>query len=180
MIFLSLGSNLSSLDGKINRFKNIDNAIKAILSKGYVLIKKSNYYETPSYPNNNYPKFINVVISLKEKNSITIKENLNKELMGKIFQIESSFGRQRKKKNDPRTIDIDIIDYDKKTLEMKLFNSEMIKIPHERLSLRNFVLFPLKEICPNWIHPVTRKSIDELIDGLSEINKKSILKVEHS
>ena len=63
---------------------------------------------------------------------------------------------------------------------MKLLNSQMIKIPHERLSLRNFVLFPLKEICPNWIHPLTRKNIDHLIDELSEIDKKSILKVQQT
>ena len=55
-----------------------------------------------------------------------------------------------------------------------------IKIPHEKASTRNFVLFPLKEICPNWKHPQTDEDIDKLIDKLSESDKKSILMVEYN
>ena len=65
MIFLSLGSNLKSPDGNFNRFENIYSAIKTLISYGYSVIKKSSYYETPSYPDRNKPKFINIVTSLK-------------------------------------------------------------------------------------------------------------------
>ena len=64
MIFLSLGSNLKSPDGNFNRFENIDSAIKTLISYGYSVIKKSSYYETPSYPDKEKPKFINVVIEI--------------------------------------------------------------------------------------------------------------------
>ena len=100
--------------------------------------------------------------------------------MNTIYQIENTFGRKRIQKNEPRSIDVDIIDYNGKILEFSLNHEETIKIPHERLNVRNFVLFPLKEICPNWIHPLTRKNIDHLIDELSEIDKKSILKVQQT
>ena len=69
MIFLSLGSNLPSLNGNFNRFENIDSTIKILTSSNYALIKKSSYYETPSYPDKNNPKFINVAISLKKTNA---------------------------------------------------------------------------------------------------------------
>ena len=100
--------------------------------------------------------------------------------MHTIILIENKYGRKRKKKNEPRSIDIDIIDYNGKILEIKLTESETIKVPHKRLYMRNFVLFPLKEISPDWIHPLSRKNINELIDELSEIDKKSILKIQHT
>ena len=67
-----------------------------------------------------------------------------------------------------------------KFLTILLQIQKKIKVPHERMALRNFVLFPLREISPKWIHPITRKNIDELIDELSDIDKKSILKVDYS
>ena len=180
MIFLSLGSNLPSHDGNSDRFENIDSTIKLLSSNNYKLIKKSSYYETPSYPNKNDPKFINVAISIKnKKNDSSVKDEVNR-LMNTIIQIESKYGRKRNKKNEPRSIDVDIIDFNGRVLEFILTGAETIKIPHERLALRNFVLFPLKEICPNWIHPLTRKNIDHLIGELSEIDKKSILKVQRT
>ena len=180
MIFLSLGSNLPSLNENLNRFENINSAIKILSSNNYALVKRSSYYETPSYPDKNDPKFINVAISLKiKKNGSSTKDEV-KRLMHTIVQIESRYGRKRNKKNEPRSIDVDIIDYNGSILEFISTGGETIKIPHERLSLRNFVLFPLKEICPDWIHPITRKNIDHLIDELSEIDKKSILKVQRT
>ena len=97
-----------------------------------------------------------------------------------IFFIEKKIGRQRDKKNDPRTIDIDIIDYNNQVSEFKTKDSRLIKIPHKKLTLRNFVLFPLREICPNWKHPETGKYIDELIDKLPDVDKKSILKIQNN
>ena len=64
MIFLSLGSNLSSFSGD-NRFDNINSSIDYFSSHGFKEIKRSSYYESPSYPDPNYPKFINVVNYLK-------------------------------------------------------------------------------------------------------------------
>ena len=180
MIFLSLGSNLPSSDGNFNRFENIDSAIKILSTNNYTLIKKSSYYETPSYPDKKNPKFINVIISLKKKINESSEKDEIKRLMHTILQVENRHGRKRNKKNEPRSIDVDIIDYNGRVLEFILTGGEPIKIPHERLGLRNFVLFPLKEISPNWIHPLTGKNIDHLIDELSEIDKKSILKVQRT
>ena len=175
MIYFSLGSNMSSSFG--NRFENIETA-KNMLSENFSPnsnIISSSFYETPSYPDNNNPKFINTVISIKSEHIIDLES-----LISKIFLIEKKIGRKRSIKNDTRVIDIDIIDYMGKVIQLKTKDSMLIKVPHERLSLRNFVLFPLKEICPDWIHPKTRIKIDDLIAELSDIDKKSILKVDYT
>ncbi len=180
MIILSLGSNLPSPYGD-NIFDNIDSAISYFCLHGFKEIKRSSYYETPSYPDSNKPKFINIVTSLKwNVPGTNSDETILNQLIFQISEIERISKRIKNKKNDPRVIDIDIVDYNGKVLDFKSKYSELFKIPHERMALRNFVLFPLKEIYPNWIHPLNGKSIDDLIEALSVDDKKSILKVVYS
>jgi len=162
MIYIGIGSNLTSSFG--NRFKNIELAISFLQDKKIRLIKKSSFYETFSYPNKKDPKFINIVIS--------VESNLSPEdLISALIVIEEKLERKRKKKNDPRTCDLDIIDYKRKVMNFKFSNLELT-LPHKELSNRNFVLYPLKEISPNWIHPVTKKNIDLLIKNLKSSNNE--------
>ena len=134
--------------------------------------KKSSYYESLSYPNKENPKFINIVV---EAETYLPPEDLASVL---IF-IEESLERKRDKKNDPRTCDIDIIDYDNQILNFKYQNLDFT-VPHKELVHRNFVLLPLHEICPNWIHPKTNEDINALIEKLPIEAKNSILKVKES
>ena len=170
MIILSLGSNLSSKIG--NRFDNLIYALKSLESFGILIIKKSSFYETPSYPDRKKPKFINIVISAK-----TDLKPLN--LMSVLLDIEKKLGRSRTKKNEPRTCDIDIIDYNSEILNLDYQNTNL-QIPHNQLTLRNFVLFPLEEILPNWKHPKTNEFVSALIKKLPDEDRKSILKIKKS
>ena len=167
MILLSLGSNLSSKFG--DRFENLKLAITLLKNNGILIIKKSSFYETDSFPNKKNPKFINIVISIK-----TQLKPLN--LMSVLIDIEKKLERERNKKNDPRTCDIDIIDYYNQVLSFKYKDLDLI-VPHKNLSSRNFVLFPLQEIAPNWKHPKTNEIISTLIEKLPEDSRKSILKI---
>ena len=160
MIFLGIGSNLSSSFG--DRFANIDLAVSLLKKNNIKLLKKSSYYETLSYPNKKDPKFINIVVSVE-----TSLKPL--DLMSILIKIEEQLERKRFKKNEPRTCDLDIIDYKNVVATLKFNNSEL-NIPHKNLSERNFVLLPLKEICPNWTHPKSNKNVDELINELSATN----------
>ena len=72
--------------------------------------------------------------------------------------------------------DIEIHDIDGKIIDFKM-NKLDYSIPHKKLSIRNFVLFPLKEILPDWKHPKTKEHIGDLIDNLNIDEKNSILKV---
>ena len=168
MLLLGLGSNLSSNFG--NRFKNIDIAISHLQSYEIKIVNRSSFYETPSYPDSKNPKFINVMVDISTQLP-------PEDLASVLIFAEEKLGRKREQKNDPRTCDIDIIDYNGEIMSFN-YKNLIFKVPHEKLVYRNFVLFPLQEIAPNWIHPETKEKISTLIAKLPEVDRKSILKVK--
>ena len=164
MILLNVGSNLVSTNG--DRLFNIKKTIELIKLENIKIIKMSSIFETPSYPNQQNPKFLNI--------GLQIKCNYSPEYLIKIFNIiEKKLQRTRGIKNQPRTCDIDLIDY-----EGKILNSKKLTIPHPKAHLRNFVLFPIKEISPTWIHPILNKRIDFLIKKLSFKLMNEITRIE--
>ena len=166
MIFLGIGSNLDSKFG--DRYNNIMRTLKLIQEEKILVKKISKFYETPSYPNKKNPKFINIVIE--------IEYNLDPEmLLKKIFLIEKKMERKRNTKNEPRTCDIDIIDF-----KGLIKNQKNVVLPHPKMYKRNFVLFPLKEINPQWIHPKLNKKIDFFINNLSQIARNEITRKKES
>ena len=168
MIILGLGSNLQSTYG--DRFKNLSLALSSLESNKIQILLKSSLYETPSYPNDKDPKFINMVIGI----STNLKPS---ELAAATISVEESLERKRNYKNEPRTCDIDIIDYKGQIIDFK-YKDLNFKVPHINLVYRNFVLIPLKEILPDWKHPKTKEPIDLIIEKLSQVDKKSILKIK--
>ena len=162
MIFLGIGSNLSSSFG--DRFKNIDLAISFLKSCKINIIKKSSLYESFSYPNKSNHKFINSVIAVETKLPPV-------DLMSVLISVEEKLERKRSKKNDPRTCDLDIIDYNYQIMNFKHGDLELT-LPHKEMINRNFVLYPLREIYPNWTHPLTKKNINVLIKDLKTSNNE--------
>ena len=153
MIHINIGSNLDSKYG--SRFENINLSISLLVESKVEILKNSNFYETPSYPNQRFPKFLNVGMVINYEN------NFHKLLH--LFKIiEKKLGRIRSKKNDPRIIDIDIIDFKKKVKKTK-----ELTLPHPKCHLRNFVLYPILQIDPNWSHPILKKNVQILINKLS-------------
>ena len=153
MIHLNLGSNLDSKYG--SRFENISIAINLLTETKISIKKVSNFYETPSYPNKNFPKFLNIGLMIDYDDD-------HYNLLKDIKLIEKKLGRIRRNKNDPRIIDIDIIDF-KKEIKKDI---ELI-LPHPKCHLRNFVLYPILEIDPNWSHPILKKNAQYLINKLN-------------
>ena len=143
MFLLGLGSNLSSSFG--DRFENLNLAVSYLESYKIKIIKRSSFYETPSYPNIKNPKFINIVVEVFTYLS-------PEDLASVLIRVEKKLERKRNKKNAPRTCDIDIIDYNGKIVNFS-YKGLIFRVPHEKLIYRNFVLFPLQEIASNWIHP---------------------------
>ena len=166
MIYLNIGSNLTSKEGgrKINILKAINHLKKLKLN----IIKISSFYETPSYPNNADPKFINLCVKLESN----LKAS---ELINEIKNIEKKLGRVRLKKNEPRICDIDIIDFNG-----EIINNGKLEVPHPRLHLRNFVIYPLKEIEPNWVHPLFNKKIDSFFQELDKNSHNEITRLSKS
>ena len=166
MIYLNIGSNLPSKEG--SRENNIVKAISLLKKLNLNLIEISSFYQTPSYPDNSDPKFINLCVKLESN----LKAS---ELLNEIKKIERKLGRTRIKKNEPRTCDIDIIDFNGKIIK----NDELI-VPHPRLHLRNFVIYPLKEIEPNWLHPIFNKNIEIFFQELDKNSHNEITRLGKS
>ncbi|MDC1099437.1 2-amino-4-hydroxy-6-hydroxymethyldihydropteridine diphosphokinase [Candidatus Pelagibacter ubique] len=159
--YLAIGSNLG------NKITNIHIALYE-LKKNKIKIKKvSSHYLSKSWPNPLMPSFINIVIEIE-----TILTPL--ELLKICNNIELKLGRVRLKKNAPRTCDIDIIDYDKKILNI---NSDKLITPHPEMTKRNFVLLPLFEINRSWKHPESKINIVNLINSLSIKDLRSIKQI---
>ena len=159
-VYLGIGSNLG------NKKNNIEKVKFQIERNGIKIEACSSFYETDSWPNNNFPKYLNIVLRAKT----FFKPQ---DLLKKIKEIEILIGRKMSLKNYPRICDIDIIDYDKKNLKIDNNNQKLI-IPHPKLHERNFVLLPLYEIAKNWLHPKKNKKISELLRDLDVNNLRSI------
>ncbi len=157
-IYLGIGSNLG------NKKNNINHAKHKLVERGVKIIKSSNYYVTPSWPNPKNPKYLNIVLKISTNYSPL-------ELLNICKNIEKELGRKKGKKNSPRECDIDILDYNSKK------NIDGLILPHPRMHLRNFVLFPLFELNKNWKHPITKLHIKSLIFSLPNKDIRSIKQI---
>ena len=164
MIHLNIGSNLNSKHG--SRSDNISLSINLLINSKIKIKKISNFYETPSYPNQRFPKFLNIGIIIDYHNNFF-------ELLNEIKKIEKKIGRTKAIKNDPRVIDIDIIDFNN---EIK--NTDKLILPHPKCHLRNFVLYPISQIDPNWSHPIFKKNAHFLINKLSQKSRIEITRLK--
>ncbi len=160
IIYLGIGSNLGV------RKRNIEKAKFQLKENNIKFITVSKYYETPSWPNPNYPKFLNIILKI-----VCHHDPLS--LLNICKKIEINLGRKKSKKNSPRLCDIDIIDYHGIKLNVK----SKLYLPHKRMHKRNFVLIPLFEIEKKWKHPSKKLDIKTLISMLPEGDITSIKQI---
>ena len=110
-------------------------------------------FETPPWGHTEQPKFLNQVLK--------VKTYLEPEpLLRHLKRLETALGRVASFQNGPRLIDIDILFFDD-----LVFESTALVIPHPRVHERGFVLLPMMDIAPDFVHPVKQKSIQDLIAG---------------
>jgi len=147
-VYLALGSNLD------DRLANLKQAISALTPQMEVKAK-SKVYETPPWGYADQPRFYNQVVRAK-----TYLEP--EPLLKHLKRLEVALGRKESFPNGPRLIDIDILFYDDRVL-----NTPTLVIPHPHLHERAFVLLPLMDIDPDLVHPVTGKSVRDMLAACS-------------
>lgn len=155
-IFLGLGSNLGNREG------NLLTAQKLIEEEVGKILSKSSIYETAAWGITEQNAFFNQVVEVESSYSPSAVLHL-------VLKIENDMGRIREIKWGERSIDIDILYYNSETI-----STENLAIPHPFIQERKFVLVPLCEIAPAFIHPELKQRNLELLEKCQdsgEINK---------
>ena len=147
-LYLLLGSNLG------NRRLHIEKAVGLIEARLGRATASSSYYETEPWGMSDQGLYLNKVLKLSSNQDPV-------RLLKALLSIESELGRLRSGlMNEARIIDIDILFYGEHVI-----STDVLEIPHPRIHLRKFALTPLYEIAPGLVHPVSGKTIGELLGG---------------
>ena len=174
MILIGLGSNLSGPEFGSPR-RVLEAALAAMPDRGITVRYLSSFYESEPVPKSDQPWFVNAVAAVET-------ELPPAELLHSLHDIEADLGRKRRIRWEARIIDLDIIAYGDQILPSLALWSQKAKdiapneiiIPHPRLHERLFVLKPLMDICPDWIHPVSGKTAAALMTHVEEDQKQTL------
>lgn len=159
-VYLHLGSNLG------NRETHLAEARKKINTQLGKILEKSSIYETAAWGKEDQSAFLNQALEIETTHNPW-------ELMDKILEIEHEIGRIRSEKWAPRKIDIDILAFGNSRIQ-----TEKVSLPHPAIPDRKFVLIPLQEIAPNWNHPISKKSIKQLLENTADTLEVNILSTD--
>lgn len=144
--YLLLGSNVGA------RHDNLGQALRALAAQSGRIIAVSSVYRTAAWGKTDQDDFLNQVVLVRTTLS-------PQALLETVLQIEVSLGRQRTEKWGPRTLDVDILFFGDEVI-----HSESLIIPHPGIPNRRFTLVPLNEIAPGLVHPITGKTVKQLLE----------------
>jgi 2-amino-4-hydroxy-6-hydroxymethyldihydropteridine diphosphokinase len=143
--YIGIGSNLGDKE------ENCAKALSLLEQKGIKIVRPSSVIETEPWGVREQQKFLNMAVEVTT-------DLLPDQLLRKLKEVEAELGRAETTRWGPRVIDLDILFYDD-----MVYSSPELEIPHPHMHEREFVLMPLCEIAPDKIHPVLKKSVQEML-----------------
>jgi 2-amino-4-hydroxy-6-hydroxymethyldihydropteridine diphosphokinase len=149
--YVGLGSNLGDRAG------NLVLAVRGMMEASLWVTRLSSVYETEPISEVEQPAFLNMVAEVG--NPLPTPQ----QMMARLLRIEFALGRIRDVKDGPRTIDLDLLMYGDLTSD-----TEFLRLPHPCLHQRRFVLEPLVEIAPRLMHPILKRSAEELLESVED------------
>ena len=155
--YVGLGSNLGDRAG------NLLMAVRGLMEASFVVNKLSPIYETEPIDIESDVNFLNLVAE------ILVRQVSATQMMARLLRIEYLLGRGDKTVKKPRTVDLDILFFGDQQMA-----TEFLTLPHPRAHLRKFVLSPLAEIAPNFVHPVLQLEIADILakcEDTSEVKR---------
>lgn len=157
MILIALGSNLTGPWGEPEQ--TVRRALIELNNGPTKIIRPSTLIITKPFGFTNQPDFVNAVALI----STALPPQA---LLRRLHMIERIAGRKRGRRWGPRTLDLDLIDYHGQRIMKKGFAQMALTLPHPGIAFRSFVLVPIAEIAPRWIHPVNHKTAAAMIQKL--------------
>ena len=157
MIYVGMGANLTHpiFGEPVNTLLA---ALKAFEDRDLKVNRRSRWYKSAPVPISDQPWFVNGVVEIETDLSA-------EDILIRLHEIEKEFGRVRDIKWEARVLDLDLVDCRGQVSENQLQKNGGV-YPHPHMHERSFVLLPLKDLDPNWKHPILKQGIDELLSGL--------------
>ena len=128
----------------------LEAALSAFLCAGIRVVRRSGWWRSAAWPDPGAPAYLNGVAIVETPLS-------PRALLAQLLDIEAGFGRERTEPNAARTLDLDLIAYGRRVIDER-----GLVVPHPRAAVRRFVMGPLAEIAPDWVHPVLGETAAEL------------------
>jgi 2-amino-4-hydroxy-6-hydroxymethyldihydropteridine diphosphokinase len=153
-ILLGLGANLASRTHG-SPAATLDAVLRRLEAMGLAIVGRSRWWESAPIPVSDQPWYVNGVVEVAT-------ERAPEPLLTLLHEVEGEFGRVRSYANAPRVLDLDLLAHGSLVRQ----GPKPPLLPHPRLAERAFVLLPLREVKPGWRHPVSGRSLNEMITAL--------------
>ncbi|SEP83301.1 2-amino-4-hydroxy-6-hydroxymethyldihydropteridine diphosphokinase [Thalassovita taeanensis] len=182
-VLIALGANLPSKAG--GPAQSLSMSLQLLEEKGLVVAAVSRFYQTPCFPVGAGPDYINAAARV----TTTLSPE---QVLAVLHGVEAEFGREREVRWGRRTLDLDLLAYgdlvlpDRETQKawmdlpaerQRLEAPEQLILPHPRLHERAFVLVPLSDVAPGWVHPVLGRTVTQMCADLPASARAEVISV---
>ena len=168
MILVAIGANIPGAGGAAPQ-ANCERALELLETDGVAVVARSRWYRSSPWPRSDQPDYVNGVVRIEMRGS-------PEALLRRLHAVEARMGRVRGEPNAARIIDLDLLAFGRLIRGTSSKDDPtQFRLPHPRLHERAFVLFPLSDVAPAWVHPASGRSVHQMIAELADDQDCSVI-----